>query len=433
MPQDVPSTSDRRLIKLENQVQCFMEAHLAPNQPIQVNKIASSCEICSGPRESQYLEYLKQAFVDYVSSRSNEVIGKPFANNQGPRNFNEATNAWNDNPNFNWEGTQTFESPQKGSFSTYSSNTPYGPLDYQTNLERVLNDFDSHQEKWLSILGTQFKQQQDDVINKINTLWKIVSERLDNIPTHGVTNDNVTHVNIVSCDHLEREQDRNSSPKRVYFVNTITIVKKEDEPREPETSKLSETGHDDSNLAKDLSDESFEPKEITNDVGLSNLGNKEGRDGIEKDNEWIKYEEPLDLVDLHDESIYESIIEEMPRCSLNYDFRIKKGDPNNLKFPCTIGHKFIPNAYINIDLPMNIMSLAYYNDIRRNGFECKGENFVGIRRDVHVFIDNMSHVMDFIILESVEANFDPSLSQVIFDEEKHGVLREFHVDDWLTI
>ncbi|GJZ78550.1 zinc finger, CCHC-type containing protein [Tanacetum coccineum] len=46
LPQDVPSTSDRRLIELENQVQRLMEAHLAPKQPIQVNKITSSCEIC---------------------------------------------------------------------------------------------------------------------------------------------------------------------------------------------------------------------------------------------------------------------------------------------------------------------------------------------------------------------------------------------------
>ncbi|GJR73049.1 hypothetical protein Tco_0085414 [Tanacetum coccineum] len=30
LPQDVPSTSDRRLIELETQVQCLMEAHLAP-------------------------------------------------------------------------------------------------------------------------------------------------------------------------------------------------------------------------------------------------------------------------------------------------------------------------------------------------------------------------------------------------------------------
>ncbi|GJR73363.1 MAK10-like protein [Tanacetum coccineum] len=42
LPQDVPSTSDCRLIELENQVQFLMEAHLAPTQPTQVNKITTS-------------------------------------------------------------------------------------------------------------------------------------------------------------------------------------------------------------------------------------------------------------------------------------------------------------------------------------------------------------------------------------------------------
>ncbi|GKC73116.1 MAK10-like protein [Tanacetum coccineum] len=52
LPQDVPSTSDRRLIELENQVQYLMEAHLAPKQSVQVNKITSSCEICNGPHDT---------------------------------------------------------------------------------------------------------------------------------------------------------------------------------------------------------------------------------------------------------------------------------------------------------------------------------------------------------------------------------------------
>nr|GEU97790.1 retrovirus-related Pol polyprotein from transposon TNT 1-94 [Tanacetum cinerariifolium] len=52
LPQDVPNTSDCCLIGLENQVQRLTEAHLAPKssvQSVQVNKITSSCEICSGP------------------------------------------------------------------------------------------------------------------------------------------------------------------------------------------------------------------------------------------------------------------------------------------------------------------------------------------------------------------------------------------------
>ncbi|GJR81982.1 hypothetical protein Tco_0152767 [Tanacetum coccineum] len=129
---------------------------------------------------------------------------------------------------------------------------------------------------------------------------------------------------------------------------------------------------------------------------------------------WLDVEEPLDLIDTSEESVYESLIQEMPKCSLNYDFRIKKGDPRNLKIPCMIGHRFTANAYIDVDLPMNIMSLAYYNSIRKNAYEYMGRNFVGLGRDMHVFIGNMSYVMNFTVLESIETNIDTSLSNVVF-------------------
>ncbi|GJR43954.1 hypothetical protein Tco_1312057 [Tanacetum coccineum] len=54
LPQDVPSTSNRHLTELENQVQRLIEAHLALTQPTQVNKITTSCEIYSGPHNTQY-------------------------------------------------------------------------------------------------------------------------------------------------------------------------------------------------------------------------------------------------------------------------------------------------------------------------------------------------------------------------------------------
>ncbi|GJS83444.1 hypothetical protein Tco_0749985 [Tanacetum coccineum] len=76
LPQDVPSTFDHFLIELESQVQHLMEAHLAPMQPTQVNKITSSCEICSGPHDTQYcIENPEQAFVEYASSRTNKAGG----------------------------------------------------------------------------------------------------------------------------------------------------------------------------------------------------------------------------------------------------------------------------------------------------------------------------------------------------------------------
>ncbi|GJS64456.1 MAK10-like protein [Tanacetum coccineum] len=51
-----------------------MEAHLAPMHPTQVNKITTSCEICSGPHDTQYcMEDPELAFVEYASSRTDEV------------------------------------------------------------------------------------------------------------------------------------------------------------------------------------------------------------------------------------------------------------------------------------------------------------------------------------------------------------------------
>ncbi|GJY64778.1 hypothetical protein Tco_0466238 [Tanacetum coccineum] len=70
LPQDVPSTSDRRLIELKNQVQRLMEAHLAPKQLVQLNKITSLCEICSGPHDTQRLKaHVNAASTDQIEKK----------------------------------------------------------------------------------------------------------------------------------------------------------------------------------------------------------------------------------------------------------------------------------------------------------------------------------------------------------------------------
>ncbi|GJZ28990.1 hypothetical protein Tco_0573637 [Tanacetum coccineum] len=92
-PQDVLSTSDRRLIELKNQVQRLMEAHIAPMQPIQVNKITSLCEIYSAPHDTQYyMEDPEQAFVKYASSRTdkaedNKLEGEVREEEDNPKNI----------------------------------------------------------------------------------------------------------------------------------------------------------------------------------------------------------------------------------------------------------------------------------------------------------------------------------------------------------
>nr|GEV95083.1 hypothetical protein [Tanacetum cinerariifolium] len=69
------------LIKLENQVQRLMEAHIAPKPYVQMNKITYSCDVYDGPHDTLHcMENLKQSFVDYASSRTDKARGdsEPF-------------------------------------------------------------------------------------------------------------------------------------------------------------------------------------------------------------------------------------------------------------------------------------------------------------------------------------------------------------------
>ncbi|GKC55398.1 MAK10-like protein, partial [Tanacetum coccineum] len=130
LPQDVPSTSDRRLIELENQVQRLMEAHLAPMKPTQVNKVTTSYEICSGPHNTQYcMEDPEQAFVEYASSRTDEAG------------------------------------------------------------EGLVSNFMASQDARLSKFEADFKQQQSEMTNKIDTVLKAITDRLvGSLPSDTVKN-----------------------------------------------------------------------------------------------------------------------------------------------------------------------------------------------------------------------------------------------------
>ncbi|GJS40499.1 hypothetical protein Tco_0565542 [Tanacetum coccineum] len=234
-----------------------MEAHLAPKPSVQVNKITSSCEICGGPHGTQIcMENPEQAFVDYASSHNNEVGGNPFTVNQEPKFFNEAANAWKGRSNFNWARTQTFSSPQNGSFSTYSSNVPHGSSNYQSKIERVLLDFDSHQEnrEW----GTSEQRNYQESIHLLSPKYQAQSS-------------------------LGKEGRDSSSPKRVHFVNTITIIKKEDEHKETKPLELNaiESGNRDLD-EKIVEIESRVSKIMVEKGESSDLGNNDKTSDLSK-------------------------------------------------------------------------------------------------------------------------------------------------------
>ncbi|GJY26125.1 MAK10-like protein [Tanacetum coccineum] len=171
LPQYVSSTFDCRLVELKNQVQRLMEAYLAPKQLVQVNKITSSCEICSGPHDTQYcMENPEQAFIDYTSSRTDEAGGK-------------------------WISVQ-------------------------------LHGTDAR----LSKFKAGFKQQQGEMTNKINKILKAITDRITGaLPSDTVKNPklNVNPTSPVFSSRSYLMEDPQCSSHPLNSMNAIKTCSKE--------------------------------------------------------------------------------------------------------------------------------------------------------------------------------------------------------------
>ncbi|GKE03618.1 hypothetical protein Tco_1395636 [Tanacetum coccineum] len=405
-----------------------MEAYLDPMQPTQVNKITSSCEICSGPHDTQCcMENPKQAFVEYASSRTEEAGGKWYTFKPKQNNFSDTYNpSWKSHPNLRWRQPQNFQNnfsnppnwfQANGLILNHSFNNNPQNFNSQSNLEGLVSNFMASKDARLSKFEADFKRQQSEITNKIDTVLKVITDRMAGpLPSDTVKNPklNINTTTLVLSARSYPTEDPECSTHIHGSINTIMIHPKQQSDSHDsiaeEKEREREGDPEDANTIAYNEGQRDTPQLEREDITVvDNLGPNRDDGGIE----WLDVEEPLDLVDTSEESAYESLIKEMPKCSLNYDFKIKKGDPRNLKIPCMIGHKFTAITYIDVGLPMNMMSLAYYNSIRKNGYEYRGRNFAGLGRDMHVFVKNMSYVIDFIILENIETNIDPSLIKEI--------------------
>ncbi|GKC67192.1 hypothetical protein Tco_1099790, partial [Tanacetum coccineum] len=70
-------------------------------------------------------------------------------------------------------------------------------------LDKALLDFNSNQEKRLSRVRSQLGQIQDDMIGKINLLWKTVSEKLNDVSTPKNARNSMAPKSIAEEDEME--------------------------------------------------------------------------------------------------------------------------------------------------------------------------------------------------------------------------------------
>ncbi|GKC80715.1 hypothetical protein Tco_1131489 [Tanacetum coccineum] len=304
LPQDVLSTSDRHLIKLENQVQRLMEAHIALTQHTQVNKITTPCEICSSPHDTQNcMENPEQAFIKYANS----VV------------------------------------PMKGRFP---------------NLGLVF-EFMASQDARLSKFEADFKRQQGEMTNKIDTVLKAITDQIvGTLPSDTVKNPKLrTH--LVSSAHSYPTQDPQSSTHIHSSINAITIHLKQPEEsqvNEPDKSSLGNISSNPDPLASITTKQVRKLNSMLESLGLvPQSSNTKFVYTKEEDGEVIF----IEIIRDDDEPQNESPNEE--------------GCPSNLKIPCNIGHVHIEKSYIDLNSPLNIMTRMMYNWIMRRKLD-PGEN-----------------------------------------------------------
>ncbi|GJS61562.1 hypothetical protein Tco_0656346 [Tanacetum coccineum] len=286
LPQDVLSTSDCRLIELENQVQCLMEAHLALTQPTQVNKVTTSCEICSGPHDTQYcMEDPEQAFVEYVSSCTDEAGG-------------------------------------------------------------LVSNFMASQDARLSKFEADFKQQQSEMTNKIDTVLKAITDRIARaLP--GDTKQNGSY-----DENAKENEEEKDSPKNIHvnhstshdpsiafitkkvlkfnsFFESLGLV-----PQSSDTEVVCTKGDDGEVMFIELIRKNDDSSE----------GEPEEEGSTTTEGVGAEY---FDIFPTRSELAYHKYLMCSPIPSIFLrNLIITEGFPLNLKIPCNIGHVHVEKAYM---------------------------------------------------------------------------------------
>ncbi|GJR89106.1 hypothetical protein Tco_0213117 [Tanacetum coccineum] len=96
-----------------------------------------------------------------------------------------------------------------------------------------------------------------------------------------------------------------------------------------------------------------------------------------------------------------------------------EGCPSNLKISCNIRHVHVEKSYIDLNSPLNIMTRMMYNWIIRRKLDPRENvnggvsNFTGRTKGMHVFVENFTYIIDFMIIEDISLIIDPRLSQVV--------------------
>nr|GEX23088.1 hypothetical protein [Tanacetum cinerariifolium] len=99
----------------------------------------------------------------------------------------------------------------------------------------------------------------------------------------------------------------------------------------------------------------------------------------------------------------------------DYDKKIHIDCAHNLKVSCIIGFKFTRANFFSL-LYVNVMSKKFHNSIMKDKMKYKRDNVVKTLMNVPIFVGTFFVVMDFTVLENMDAYCDEGMGDVIVGE-----------------
>ncbi|GKF13249.1 hypothetical protein Tco_0054711 [Tanacetum coccineum] len=176
----------------------------------------------------------EQAFVDYASSRTDEVGGKWYTFKPEQNNLGDIYNSsWKSHPNLRWRQPQNsknnFSNPPNrfqpnGLFPNRSFNNNPQSFNNQSNFEGLVSNFMASQDSRLSKFEADFKQQQSKMTNKIDTVLKAITDRMAGaLPSDTVKNPklNVNSTSPISSAHSYPTVDPQCSSHPSTSINAV--------------------------------------------------------------------------------------------------------------------------------------------------------------------------------------------------------------------
>ncbi|GJV65567.1 MAK10-like protein [Tanacetum coccineum] len=146
-------------------------------------------DILIGSHDTQYcMEDPEQAFVKYASSHTDEAGGKSYTFKPEKNNLGDTYNpSWKSHPNLRWRQPQNsqnnFSNPPNrfqpnDSIPNRSFNNRPQSFNNQSNLEGLVSNFMASQDARLTKFEANFKQQQSEMTNEIDTVLKVITDRI---------------------------------------------------------------------------------------------------------------------------------------------------------------------------------------------------------------------------------------------------------------